>query len=253
VSAPTASAPTIVMTCEHGGRRVPRRYRALFAGHEALLESHRAWDRGALAVARALSARLEVELHHATTTRLLVDLNRSRHHRGLFSEITRTLPRRERDRLLAELYAPFRDRVATVVAQAAARGPVLHLSVHSFTPVLDGRARRVDVGLLYDPGRQAELTLCGPWAEALQRQLPSLRVRRNAPYRGATDGHVTAFRRQYDDATYRGVEIEVSQRLIPKEAATIAQALALTLQRTLRPSGQSPPENSGRSILASRR
>ncbi|MEQ9322166.1 MAG: N-formylglutamate amidohydrolase [Polyangiaceae bacterium] len=225
-------SPTLLLTCEHASRAVPRRYRALFADHEPLLASHRGWDPGALRLAQRLARLLDAELFAGEATRLLVDLNRSRHHPRLLSEITRPLPRAERDRLLADHYDPFRNRFAARLDEAIARGPALHLSVHSFTPVLDGRARNVDLGLLYDPARPTELALCRAWARALAESLP-LRVRRNAPYRGAADGHVTALRRRHPGAMYRGVEIEVSQALFPTDAEAIADALASTLRRTL--------------------
>ena len=68
--------PRVVISCEHGGSRIPGRYRHLFAGRAALLESHRGWDPGALVMARALSRGLRAPLFASTTSRLLVDLNR---------------------------------------------------------------------------------------------------------------------------------------------------------------------------------
>ena len=38
----------LIITCEHGGNEVPAAYAPLFAGHEALLPTHRGWDAGAL-------------------------------------------------------------------------------------------------------------------------------------------------------------------------------------------------------------
>lgn len=228
-----SAVATLLLTCEHASRAVPRRYRHLFAGHEPLLEGHRGWDPGALVLAERLARHLDAELFAGSATRLLVDLNRSRHHPRLLSEITRPLPRPERDLLLADHYDPFREKFAERVDRAVADGPVLHLSVHSFTPVLDGRARNVDLGLLYDPARREELATCRAWASAIAASLPGLRVRRNAPYRGAADGHVTALRRRHPGAMYRGVEIEVSQHHLSHAVGVIADALASTLRATL--------------------
>ena len=33
---------------------------------------------------------------------------------------------------------------------------MIHLSSHSFTPELDGKVRKADIGLIYDPARQRE-------------------------------------------------------------------------------------------------
>jgi predicted N-formylglutamate amidohydrolase len=38
----------LVITCEHGGNRIPKPYRDLFHADQALLSSHRGFDPGAL-------------------------------------------------------------------------------------------------------------------------------------------------------------------------------------------------------------
>ena len=86
----------LLFTCEHGGNRVPRRWAGLFEKHRTLLDSHRGWDPGALTLARALSKAMAAPLVVSTTSRLLVDLNRSEHHRAVFSSITLALPDAER-------------------------------------------------------------------------------------------------------------------------------------------------------------
>ena len=66
-----------VITCEHGGNRIPAPYRDLFHTHQALLDSHRGYDPGALIMARALATAFAAPLVTSTVSRLLVDLNRS--------------------------------------------------------------------------------------------------------------------------------------------------------------------------------
>ena len=78
-----------VVTCEHGGNRIPPRYAKAFAAHQAVLDSHRGWDAGALTLAQQLAEALAAPLIVSRTSRLLVDLNRSEHHRALFSSISR--------------------------------------------------------------------------------------------------------------------------------------------------------------------
>jgi predicted N-formylglutamate amidohydrolase len=227
----------LIVSCEHASRRVPGPYRPLFAGAEHVLDSHRGWDPGALGLARRLARRLDAPLFHGTVSRLLVDLNRSLHHPRLFSEFSRELDEDARRELLDRVYRPYRERFADALEERLARGPVLHLSIHSFTPVFEGRERRVDLGLLYDPSRTPEVRLCRRWVEHLRREVPGLRLRRNAPYRGAADGHCTALRRRHPETAYRGVEIEVSQRLLAddEQRRTVTSALVTSLNATLRP------------------
>lgn len=206
------SASALLISCEHGGNAVPPELTPLFAGSESLLASHRGYDLGAAATARALARATGAPVLIARTTRLVVDLNRSLRHPGLFSTLTKGLPPDQRRRLLAAHYHPHREAVAGAVAALLAQGrDVLHLACHSFTPCLDGVVRRCDVGFLYDPGRAAEKAFCLAWMEALAGQDGRLVLRRNFPYRGVADGLVTSLRRRFGQA-YAGMELEVNQR-----------------------------------------
>lgn len=202
-----------LITCEHGGNRVPARYRPLFRGHEDLLHSHRGHDPGALLLARELAAALGVPLVVSTVSRLVIDLNRSPGHPRLYSEVTRTLPLAARREILQRHYLPYRERVEGWIADQIARGGrVLHLSAHSFTPVLDGQVRNADVGLLYDPHRPAEAVFCRRWQQALRSLAADIRVRRNYPYTGRSDGLTAWLRRRFPAECYLGIELEVNQR-----------------------------------------
>lgn len=203
----------LLISCEHGGNRVPSRYRLLFAAEAALLATHRGYDIGILPFARLLSRELAAPLHAAAVTRLLVDLNRSRHSPSLFSPLSRALPKAERRSILRRYYAPYRQKVTKTAARLQEEGGrVVHLSVHSFTPVLDGRERRVDVGLLYDPRRSDERLFCRQWQQLLRRPSRQLRVRCNAPYRGVSDSLVKALRNHFPPESYLGIELEINQR-----------------------------------------
>ena len=203
----------LLITCEHGGNRIPVPYQPLFAGRKALLDSHRGYDPGALNMARQLAHHFRAPLVYATVSRLLVDLNRSIGHRALFSDATRSLSRAERTRIIARHYAPYRAEVEALVANAVAAGQrVVHISSHSFTPILDGCVRNADIGLLYDPARPGERALCGAWDTALTAAIAPLRVRRNYPYQGRNDGLTLRLRRQHAAARYVGVELEINQK-----------------------------------------
>lgn len=227
----------VVVSCEHGGRRVPDEYRALFAGAEAerALDSHRGCDDGAADVARALAERVRAPLFIAETTRLVVDLNRSIGHPRLFSEFTRGLDADGRGRVVERYYRPYRDAVERALADAARRGPVLHVSAHTFTPVLGGEERRADVALLFDPRRAGEARFAGVWRDALRAELPvGTVVRRNYPYRGVSDGFTTWLRKRFAADAYLGLELEVNQRHVGgAEWPAYVDAIAASLERAL--------------------
>jgi predicted N-formylglutamate amidohydrolase len=225
----------VMVTCEHGGNRVPARYAAWFEGSEVVLASHRGYDPGALGLARALAARLGASLRYTTVSRLVVEQNRSPGHRQLFSEMLRAAPAAVREDAYARHYAPYHAAVEAEVAGAIAAGErVLHIASHSFTPMLQGVQRRTDIGLLYDPARSAEVALCAALQRAL-RMRTGLTVRLNYPYRGTSDGLPTALRRRFPSVRYAGMELEVNQRHVATQAwpalrgaivAAFAQALA---------------------------
>ena len=202
-----------LISCEHGGNRIPAAYRALFAGHGEVLRSHRAYDPGALRMARDLAAALNAPLHACTVSRLLIELNRSPRHARLYSEFTRDAGAELRRELLDRYYLPYRDAVETRIGELTASGlRVVHLSSHSFTPELDGAVRDADVGLLYDPRRGGERALCREWRLALARHAPGLKVRMNYPYAGTADGFTTYLRRRFPGTDYLGIELEINQR-----------------------------------------
>jgi predicted N-formylglutamate amidohydrolase len=184
-------------------------------------------------MANALGAPLLV----VTTSRLLIDLNRSRGHRALFSTYSATLPAQARLELLASVHAPHREAVAAAVATTIRQaGRCVHVAVHSFTPVLAGQRRNADIGLLYDPRRRVEAELCRRWQRGLTAS--GLRVRRNYPYRGIADGLTTSLRHELEDPVYAGVELELNQSLLDSErgrqriARLAAESLATTVLQT---------------------
>jgi predicted N-formylglutamate amidohydrolase len=206
---------SFLVTCEHGGNRIPAPYRALFSGYRALLETHRGYDFGALVMARALAKALGARLVTSTVSRLVIDLNRSIGHPQLFSAATRSAPAGVHAKIVEQYYRPYREEVERFVRYSRSRGRrVIHISSHSFTPELHGKVRRADVGLLYDPARRPESELCGRWKHSLAALDPSLRVRRNYPYAGKGDGLTSYLRKRFPRTAYVGVELEVNQRIV---------------------------------------
>ena len=208
---------SLLITCEHGSNRIPARYRYLFASDAAVLHTHRALDIGALAVAKILAKLVDAPLFHSTTSRLLIDLNRSLHHKGAYSEFTGRLAEAERTAICSRYYTPYRTNVeAWIRSQTLRKKRVLHLSIHSFTPQLNGDVRNAEIGLLYDPRRKAESYLAAQIHERIKPQAKAegWRIRRNYPYHGASDGFTTHLRRLFAPSAYLGLEIEMNQHVV---------------------------------------
>lgn len=214
----------LIITCEHGGSNVPQKYHHLFQGESAILASHRGFDLGALPIAKKIAAHFQAPLFYSETTRLLVELNRSLKSRFLFSRYTEMLPQLEKNKIVAQYYLPYRKKVEDAIRDLIKKKrKVLHLSIHSFTPVLDGDKRDADIGLLYDPSKELEKQFCarlGRWLKSTT----DFRVRYNYPYRGISDGFTTCLRTCFSPEDYLGIEIELNQRL----AVDLKAALALS-------------------------
>jgi predicted N-formylglutamate amidohydrolase len=203
----------VILTCEHAGNRVPAAFAYLFRGRRDVLASHRGWDPGSLELGKIFQRRLQSPLFCTHVTRLLVEPNRSLHHRRLFSEFTVGLDRQSKQQLIARYYLPHRTRVENWISRQLDVGDtVLHLSLHTFTPVLAGETRNADVGLLYDPSRPPEKQFAAAWKAAIHLARSDLRVRLNYPYLGKADGFTTYLRKRFTADRYAGIELEVNQR-----------------------------------------
>lgn len=222
----------VLITCEHASRHVPARFAQLFAGRESELAGHRGWDPGTAELGRALARRLDAPLLAGRASRLLIDLNRSARHPHRFSEFTRGLPPGERQSIERDWWLPHWRAYREFVEAAAGR--VVHIACHSFTPVLDGRERKVDIGLLYDPSRRPEKRFCRSLAREIGSRLPQLRVRMNVPYRGTANGLGQQHRRVFGPDRLVTVELEVNQALVGREdrpeiMACLVEAVAAAL------------------------
>jgi predicted N-formylglutamate amidohydrolase len=205
----------LIITCEHGGNRIPKPYQIYFDGYRALLDTHRGFDPGALIMAKTLAKAFSAPLVASSVSRLLVDLNRSVGHPNLHFSSIQNAPAKVRQQIVRHYYQPYRTQVDRLVRQSLVdHRQVIHLASHSFTPELDGQRRNADIGLLYDPSRPGEAAFCEHWKSAFSTCAPELKVRRNYPYAGKADGQTRWFRRQLPADAYLGIELEINQKHI---------------------------------------
>jgi predicted N-formylglutamate amidohydrolase len=205
----------LIITCEHAGNQVPEHYDHIFSPIKDILESHRGYDPGALQIARFLATEHNAPLFICETTRLLIEPNRSLDNDQLYSEYSKKLFETDHEAILQRYYYPHRSGVQDLISKISK--PVLHLSIHTFTPVLHGKERTVDLGLLFDPDRNSELTFCQTFMDSLEQTLPYLKIKFNEPYKGTDDGFTTYLRTKFDEDAYLGIEIEVNQKFLGTE------------------------------------
>jgi predicted N-formylglutamate amidohydrolase len=230
-----------VLVCEHASNALPPPWAGL--GLDADTQAaHVAWDPGALGLARGLAARLGACLVHAPVSRLIHDLNRAPDSPGAMPERSerhdipgnRGLTAADRAARVAAVYDPFHAGLAAVVARRIALGlrPVI-VTVHSFTPVWHGVARRVEFGVIHDdtrPGddRLARAILAAAWS------MTDLKAELNEPY-SAADGVTHLLRLHAVPYGLPHAMLELRNDLIADAAAQDAMAgrLAPVLARAL--------------------
>lgn len=201
---------SLLITCEHAGKEVPAEYQFLFEEANSILDSHRGWDPGAWTLAKSLGMHFNISPLPYYETRLLIEPNRSLDHAQLFSEFSNGLPDDKKDKLVKEYYLPFREKVLRTISNM--KTPVLHLSIHTFTPVYNGEVRTVDLGLLFDPSRKNEMDFCKNWRKQLMAEFPHWNIDFNEPYKGIDDGFTTYLRTQFSNEQYLGIELEWNQK-----------------------------------------
>lgn len=207
-----------LIACDHAGRAIPQALAGLGLSEETL-STHVAWDLGAAALARRLSARLDACAVLQSYSRLVIDANRPPNAPDSISTLS------ERTRIAAnegltahdvrtrfeEIFRPYHERIRDELDARDAR-PTALVALHSFTPVYMDERRPWHVGVLY--GRDARL---GRLVLEELRRDPALVVGDNEPYAvsDATDYTILTHGEQ---RRIPHVELEVRQDLLATTA-----------------------------------
>lgn len=227
----------LLLTCEHSGNKIPQEYTHLFSESAELLKTHRGYDLGAGSLAFHFAENLNSKLFITNISRLVVDTNRSLWRRTIFSEITKKLPKSEKQTILDRYYFPHNKAIEDFAKKETGTGNrIVHIAVHTFTPVLKGEVRTTDIGLLFNPQRTNEKHFCALWKKEIMKNFPENKVRFNYPYRGKPDGVAARLRKKHDNNIYLGIELEVNQKFVNKSAKipeSFCTSLVSSFQQTL--------------------
>ena len=183
-----------LVTCDHASNTVPP-----FVGggdlglSDADMARHIAYDVGAAGVSRRLGELLDCPVICSNFSRLVIDPNRGEDDPTLLMKLydgsiipgNRHADAAELEKRLNRCYRPYH----TALAELAARQPdTIIVSMHSFTPQLNGRPPRPwHVGLLYSVDERLSRPLA-----ARMRQEADLCVGENEPYGGHLAGDAIA-------------------------------------------------------------
>lgn len=164
---PLSEVP-ILLVCDHASCRFPRALGDLGLDPFAR-RCHLAIDIGAGALTEKLARAMGVTAVVAQYSRLVVDCNRELMDPGAFLEYgdgilvtgNRHLTKQEKERRADAIYWPYHRAIDQQIRRfRTLRLEPAFISIHSFTPVLDGVARTLQMGVLWDKDeRLADLFL----------------------------------------------------------------------------------------------
>ena len=220
----------LMLTCEHASCAIPAEYANLGLDRTDI-EDHIGWDIGAGQLTEVLAQRLDAPAVLAGISRLVIDCNRDLADDDLIvSEshgvrVPGNIPvdRAERARRVRDFYEPYH---AMIDSALACQPQSFLLSVHSFTPSLNDRDRRFDVGVLFDTFAGDAQRVGATIADA------GLAVRYNEPYSGL-DGLIYSARTHGMQHGLRYLELEVNNRLLRTSEGVqhVAEALLRAVSR----------------------
>lgn len=149
---------SLLLVCDHASNRVPEAY-ANLGLPQMQLDRHIGWDIGAAEVTRHLSNQFRATAILSGISRLVIDCNRPIGHPesiptesdGVTVPANRAVTDHDAKARAEAWFHPYHRAIETHLARIERRHPVAVLiSIHSFTPVMDGKARPWAIGVLWD-------------------------------------------------------------------------------------------------------
>lgn len=211
-----AGAGRAVLICDHAGRAIPKRLGSLGLD-EAALWRHIAWDIGIADVTRHLARLMDAPAVLGGYSRLVIDCNRrlgdptsiAQESDGVRVPGNCGLTAADRAARADACFHPYHQAIDRLIdgRMRAGLAPAI-ISMHSFTPVMNGFERPWHVGVLWN--RDPRLPV--PLIERLARD-PEICVGDNEPYTGR-DEHGYSIYVHGQDLGLAHVLVEVRQDLI---------------------------------------
>lgn len=167
---------SIVLTCEHGSNELPEGWNwGMLDEQNNLSNTHWAVDLGSRlfledVLCELLDSDSDLQTKYkyptdpkgvlraivARSSRLFIDCNRYQHqaqelirsaYEGHIVELNRDITDEQRELRKKLVYIPYHN---AIIETTCTLQPKLVLSIHSFTPVLDGKVREMEFGILMD-------------------------------------------------------------------------------------------------------
>jgi len=237
---PDSTLP-ILLVCDHASRLIPESLGTMGLDPGAR-RCHLAWDIGAGALTEHLAASLRSTAVLCEYSRLVVDCNRQLMDPGAFLEFgdgvvvhgNRNIQQPDKDRRANEIYWPYHNGIQDQLERFSSLGvqPVF-VSIHSFTPVMNGHYRPCEIGILWDTDRVTAEIFINDFRNA------GYVVGDNEPYSGKAPQDFT-IDHHAEAASLSHVGIEIRQDLIHhdygvEKVAETMHKIIETLSARIRP------------------
>ncbi len=218
VTNPGGSSPLLLLG-DHAGRAIPAALAGLGVPPDAM-DLHIAWDIGTAGLGERLATAVDACFIRQAYSRLVIDCNRRPETAGAMPAVSdgvvipgnADLDPEARAARREAIYAPYQARIGQELDTRQGRGqPTLLVSLHSFTPQMDGIVRPWRFGVLHRGDSPLSHRVLG----LLQAELGEL-VGDNRPY--AMDEIDNTIPLHADPRRLDYLELEVRQDLIADAA-----------------------------------
>lgn len=219
----------VLITGDHASNRMPLKLDLLGLEPEHL-DQHISWDIGTRELVERLCTRLDAPAVIAGYSRLVADVNRRIESSTIMPPVSggirvpgnEGLTESQRSARLNEVYWPYHKRISRMLRGFRERGVIPALiSIHSFTPELEGVSRPWHAGVLWDKDPRIAVPLMRKLAERT-----GLEVGDNQPYSGKHP-HDFTVDHHAESAGFPHVSIETRQDLIGNSAGAESWAAVL--------------------------
>lgn len=221
-----------IFSCEHASNQLPPDVQ--FSKEDFhFLQTHWGWDIGAQKVVEHLAKSTQCAAIFGTVSRLWVDLNRSIDRKDLVRTHTelhelsfnKNISSESEHKRLEDWYHPFHKAYDELVEKKLRLASPILISIHSFTPVWNGKVRTMDIGVLFDQYESLGIKL----AQALKNE--ELFVECNEPYTGR-GGLMYSVEDKGIRHGCKHLELEINQALIctPERVTCLANKILSALK-----------------------
>ena len=152
------SVVPLLLVCDHASNRFPQSLGSMGLDYLDRV-SHMTLDIGAGAIAESLADKLGATALLCQYSRLVVDCNRELSDNSMFLENSegtnipgnQNLQINEKERRVSEIYWPYHNAIEAQICRLRDQyiNPIV-ISIHSFTPVMNGEDREWEMGVLWD-------------------------------------------------------------------------------------------------------